>query len=116
MINEHNLKLETEMVLRNENGKEWPVHIFLHKGATFIGKRWHAFQIDNNVGSNDRCKFIFDNKRSICRTINVQILRSGQDPSPKITLKRRRGRPRKIANDDKFWSVYTCLLMCLCVF
>ncbi|KAL8547038.1 hypothetical protein ACS0TY_006675 [Phlomoides rotata] len=108
MIKEHNLKFEEEIILRNENGKEWPVNIITgRKDVKLFGKGWYDFQRDNNVGSNP-CKFTFDNKSSPCRMANVQILRSGSDPSPKKTLKRGRGRPKKIETDICWVQVKSC--------
>lgn len=72
VIEEHNLKLEPEMFLRNEKGKEWPVKIGTRdNGQKCMGKGLYAFLVDNNVGRKESCKFTIGSGR----TMKVQIIR-----------------------------------------
>lgn len=71
VIEEHNLKLEPEMFLHNEKGKEWPVKIVTRdNGQKFIGKGLYAFMVDNNVRPRESCKFTIGSGRAM----KVQII------------------------------------------
>lgn len=67
--------LKAGMILRDAEGKEWPVNITTpcHR-STYLGKGLFAFQTDNNIGPNDTCKFTFATRT----TISVKILRNSK--------------------------------------
>jgi hypothetical protein len=68
--------LKPEMVLRDQNGKSWPVKIiFKNDGRIAIGSGWSYFA-KSNVKPTDQCVFEFLlQSGNICEEIRVHVLR-----------------------------------------
>ncbi|XP_028055662.1 putative B3 domain-containing protein At5g66980 isoform X4 [Camellia sinensis] len=72
------IKMEPEMVLRDQNGKLWPVKVTSRlDGRLTFTNGWADFWKEYSLGLNDQClfEFAFRRGRRLSREIQVQILR-----------------------------------------
>ncbi|XP_050204561.1 putative B3 domain-containing protein At5g66980 [Mercurialis annua] len=85
VVNEHNLKLQENMELRNENGESWPVKVhFRTDGRIAINHGWSDFHKQNKVAFNDRCIFEFlPEENNIVKVIQVHIVPKQVKPRKK---------------------------------
>ena len=86
LLDKHRIKMEPEMVLRNQEGKLWPVTVtFPQDGRITFSKGWMDFQKENGLGFDDKCifEFAFHRGRRLSREIHVRILRATENKIPR---------------------------------
>ncbi|XP_057481294.1 putative B3 domain-containing protein At5g66980 [Actinidia eriantha] len=84
-LDKYGIKMEPEMVLRNQEGKLWPVTVtFSKNGQITLSKGWMDFQKENGLGYDDKCmfEFVFHRGRRLSREIQVRILHATKTKSP----------------------------------
>jgi hypothetical protein len=77
VIKAFNIRLEENMVIRDQNRNQWPVKVrFRDDGRFALGRGWSDFRKENNLQVRDQCVFEFVLGRgNTCKEIHVQILR-----------------------------------------
>ncbi|GFS29962.1 hypothetical protein Acr_00g0009390 [Actinidia rufa] len=84
-LDKYGIKMEPEMVLRNQEGKLWAVDVtFPKNGQITLSKGWMDFQKENGLGFDDKCifEFVFHKRRRLSREIQVRILRATENKIP----------------------------------
>ncbi|XP_022132726.1 putative B3 domain-containing protein At5g66980 [Momordica charantia] len=85
VVEEHNISLKPNIVLRDEEGKLWPVTAgTTSQNRMNISSGWPKFYRGHNLRINDKCEFEFVLGRgNVCRQVNVKITRSKKMKSTK---------------------------------
>ncbi|XVF17776.1 hypothetical protein REPUB_Repub10bG0152700 [Reevesia pubescens] len=73
----YGIKIGPEMVLLDQNGKEWPVRVSFGKdGHVLITNGWAPFWKENNLQIGDKCVFEFVlGRANLSQKLHVQIIR-----------------------------------------
>ncbi|XP_052195326.1 putative B3 domain-containing protein At5g66980 isoform X2 [Diospyros lotus] len=100
LIIEHSIRIKPDMILRNQNGKLWPVKVDFRKdGRMSFVKGWRSFWEENGIGYDDKCifEFLFNGRRCLRREIQVLIVRS----KGKAKVSSRQGKQKLLCSDTK---------------
>ncbi|RVW57611.1 putative B3 domain-containing protein [Vitis vinifera] len=78
VLKNNNIKLEGEMVMRDQKDRSWPMRLTTRKdGRLALVKGWAKFWKENNLGRRDQCVFEFILGRGrISKEIHVQVIRA----------------------------------------
>lgn len=78
VLKKNNIKLEGEMVMRDQKDRSWPMRLTTRKdGRLALVKGWAKFWKENNLGRRDQCVFEFILGRGrISKEIHVQVIRA----------------------------------------
>ncbi|GAY42815.1 hypothetical protein CUMW_069770 [Citrus unshiu] len=77
VVRSHGIKLEPEMMLRDQNGRKWPVKIsFRTNGRIVITGGWSDFWREQKLEAGDKCVFEFVLSRgNMSKEMKVQVVR-----------------------------------------
>ncbi|XP_026398704.1 putative B3 domain-containing protein At5g66980 [Papaver somniferum] len=73
LVIDHALELKTDMTIRVQSGKKWPVEVYFEESAKryIICRGWHDFKTDNNMKHGEKCILEFKKGRGGRRTSDV---------------------------------------------